>query len=52
MMLAKIEYHEIDSWNLVRGTSEMYATIIPRDWWDQFWIMRLYVTLGWLEYTF
>jgi hypothetical protein len=27
-MLAKIEFHEIDSWNLVRGTSEMYATDI------------------------
>jgi hypothetical protein len=23
---AKIEFHEIDSWNLVGGTSEMYAT--------------------------
>jgi hypothetical protein len=27
-MLAKIEFHEINSWNLVRGTSKMYATII------------------------
>jgi hypothetical protein len=25
---AKIEFHEIDSWKLVGGTSEMYATII------------------------
>jgi hypothetical protein len=29
-MLAKIEFHEIDSWNLVVGTSEMYATVIQR----------------------
>jgi hypothetical protein len=27
-MLAKIEFHDIDSWNMVRGTSEVYATII------------------------
>jgi hypothetical protein len=27
MMLAKIKFHEIDSWNLVEGTSKMYATI-------------------------
>jgi hypothetical protein len=27
-MLTKIEFHEIDNWNLVGGTSEMYATII------------------------
>jgi hypothetical protein len=27
-MLAKIEFHEIYSWNQVGGTSEMYATII------------------------
>jgi hypothetical protein len=30
-MLAKIEFHEIDSWNLVGDTTEMYAS---RDWWD------------------
>jgi hypothetical protein len=29
-MLAKIEFHEIDSWNLVEFTSEMYAIIIQR----------------------
>jgi hypothetical protein len=27
-MLAKIEFYEIDSWNLMEGKSEMYATII------------------------
>jgi hypothetical protein len=27
-MLALIEFHEIDRWNLVWGTSEMYAAII------------------------
>jgi hypothetical protein len=26
-MLVKIEFHEIDSWNLERDTSKMYATI-------------------------
>jgi hypothetical protein len=29
-MLAKIEFHEIDSWNLVRGTSKMYAAIFQK----------------------
>jgi hypothetical protein len=44
-MLANIEFHEIDSWNLVGGTSEIcyYGSIL---------IMRLYVTLGWLERLF
>jgi hypothetical protein len=54
-MLAMIDFHEIDCWNLVGGgTSEMYATIIQgiADCWDQFWIMHLYVTLGWLQRTF
>jgi hypothetical protein len=43
-MLAKIEFHEINSRNLVGGTS---------DWWDQFWIMclGLRIALGLMQLT-
>jgi hypothetical protein len=47
-MVAKIEFHEIDSWGLVESTSEMYATVTVFNKHGQILRERL-ETLNWLN---
>jgi hypothetical protein len=49
MMLAKIDFQEIEPGGRhIRDVCYYYT----RDWREQFWIKRLYVTLGWLKRNF